>query len=342
MKRANHEGQWKQLPSGKWRLAQMVDGHRVYGPAAKTKPEARALLREKLEAASKPKEAPQPNFAAFYAEQLPRIKAQLAPTTYALYETVYENFVRMHPVGGIKLTDLTADHMQSWSDQFKDRKPRSAARYLQCAKAILERAVQTRRLTHNPASPIRTAKIEEHDKDLLDRSAVDRLLKQDMTPRFRIGLLLCLHGLRRAEACGLKYEDFDGDGITIKRQALEVNGELIIRETTKTGDRRWVPVDAQLKAALREGTGWVLATTAGTPLRPRNLAREWTTLVKGTEFEGMTLHDLRSTFGMLLLEKGVDVRTASEMMGHSPAMLAKIYARSRKDLKQEALQRVFG
>ena len=51
---------------------------------------------------------------------------------------------------------------------------------------------------------------------------------------------------------------------------------------------------------------------------------------------------LSSTFGMLMLEKGVDVRTAAEIMGHSPAMLSRIYARSRKELKQEALARVFG
>lgn len=85
-----------------------------------------------------------------------------------------------------------------------------------------------------------------------------------------------------------------------------------------------------------------MASASGNPYRPKNMVRDWDKLVEGTEFENLTLHDLRSTFGTLLLEKGVDVRTASEMMGHSPAMLSAIYARSRKDLKKEALARVFG
>lgn len=122
----------------------------------------------------------------------------------------------------------------------------------------------------------------------------------------------------------------------------EVNGKQIIREATKTGKTRWVPVNADLRKAMGEGKGYVLASRNGSPMRPRNLARDWEKLTKGTEFEPLTLHDLRSTFGTLLLEHGVDVRTASEMMGHSPAMLAAIYARSRKDLKQNALTRVFG
>lgn len=163
-----------------------------------------------------------------------------------------------------------------------------------------------------------------------------------MTVRMRAAVLLCLHGLRRSEARGLRYEDFDGDGITIRRQALGVNGEQIIRESTKTGGSRWVPVNAALKAILREGKGYVLESSIGKPYRPRNMARDWDKLVEKTEFKDLTLHDLRSTFGTLLLEKGVDVRTASEMMGHSPAMLAAIYARSRKDVKTAALERVFG
>jgi len=295
-----------------------------------------------LEAQAKVDAPKTENFATYWYEQLPRLKTQLSPSTHALYETVYENFIRTDALGSFELARIQPQDVQTWVDQFQGKSARTVARYLQCVKAILEHAVRTRKVDHNPATPIRPPKIEEHAKELLDRSQVDKLLALPMSARMRTGLLLCLHGLRRAEACGLKYEDFDGDGITVRRQALEVNGELIIREATKTGERRWIPVDAELRRLLESGQGWVLGTSTGTPLRPRNLAREWSTLSKGTAYEGMTLHDLRSTFGMLMLEKGVDVRTAAELMGHSPAMLARIYARSRKDLKRDALARVFG
>lgn len=295
-----------------------------------------------LAAKNRPETPPDDRLAPYFYAQLARLKPQLSPSTHALYTTVYENFIRQDPIGGVHLSELTPDHIQAWMGQMDGKAPRSQARYLQCMKAILEHAVRTRKIEHNPAGPIRPPKIEEHPKELLNRESLELLLKRPMSERLRVGILLCAHGLRRAEACGLKHEDYDGEGVTIRRQALEVNGELVLREATKTGGTRWVPVEPRLAAILVKGQGWVLGTMNGTPLRPRNLAREWTTFSKGTQFEGMTLHDLRSTFGMLMLEKGVDVRTAAEIMGHSPAMLSRIYARSRKDLKQEALARVFG
>jgi integrase/recombinase XerC len=319
----------------------MQGGRRAYGPAADTKAEARAKLNAKLEAARNPKPKRIPTFSEFYYAQMPRLKKELSPTTYALYETVYETLVREKPIAVVKLDKLEPADVQYWLSSLQGLKPRSAWRYLQCIKAILEYAHRTRLIPHNPAAPIRPPKVEEHEKRVLDKESLEELLRLAMTARMRTAILLCAHGLRRAEACGLRHEDFDGAGIEVRRQALEVNGEAIIREATKTGGRRWVPVSGELKALLASGEGYVLKTSSGKPLRPRNMAREWTALVKGTAFEGMTLHDLRSSFGMLLLEKGVDVRTASEILGHSPAMLAKIYARSRKDLKAEALAKVF-
>ncbi len=341
-RRANDEGTYKQLPSGKVRLVKRINGDRVYGPAGRTKLEARANFAAMLEERNRPPAPPDLKLATFFNAQVTRLKPQLSPSTYALYETIYENFINNHPIGGVDVPTLSTADVEAWIEQFTGKAPRTIARYLQCLKAILEHAVRLGLVDKNPATPVRPPRIEEHPKDLLNRKQVDALLKLETTTRMRTGILLCLHGLRRAEACGLKYEDFDGEGITVRRQALEVNGELIIKESTKTGDRRWIPVDTELKKILSEGKGWVLATSTGTPLRPRNMAREWSTISKGTQFETLTLHDLRSTFGMLMLEKGVDVRTAAELMGHSPAMLAKIYARSRKELKQAAMGLVYG
>lgn len=53
-------------------------------------------------------------------------------------------------------------------------------------------------------------------------------------------------------------------------------------------------------------------------------------------------HALRRTYGMTLLEAGVDVVTAADLMRHDPAMLLQEYARTRTDLKREAVRRTFG
>jgi integrase len=53
-------------------------------------------------------------------------------------------------------------------------------------------------------------------------------------------------------------------------------------------------------------------------------------------------HAFRRTYGMTLLEAGVDIVTAAELMRHDPMVLAKEYAQTRKDLKTDAVKRAFG
>ena len=53
-------------------------------------------------------------------------------------------------------------------------------------------------------------------------------------------------------------------------------------------------------------------------------------------------HTLRRSYGMALLEAGVDIVTAAELMRHDPATLLAEYARSRRDLKTSAIERTFG
>jgi integrase len=62
--------------------------------------------------------------------------------------------------------------------------------------------------------------------------------------------------------------------------------------------------------------------------------------VKGVPHMGP--HALRRTYGMQLLEAGVDVVTAADLMRHDAKMLLEEYARSRPDLKIAAIARTFG
>lgn len=74
------------------------------------------------------------------------------------------------------------------------------------------------------------------------------------------------------------------------------------------------------------------------PVSPSVIDDRWRRWRKGTKFEKVGLHDLRATFGTMLLEQGIDVRTAAELMRHDPTMLLKTYTRSRRDLKRNAIK----
>jgi integrase len=143
--------------------------------------------------------------------------------------------------------------------------------------------------------------------------------------------------------CGLRYEDFDGEGIWPKRQRQRLRKlKVLERERLKTKQRKgWVAIDEELQALLSERTsGYVLENDRGGAMETGNLRRTFTGMVKGTKFQGMKPYDLRHTFGMRLIEAGVDVRTAAEMMRHTPEVFLRRYVRSDKERKLDAIRKL--
>jgi len=87
---------------------------------------------------------------------------------------------------------------------------------------------------------------------------------------------------------------------------------------------------------------------AGTPIEPRNVNRSFDRLLRQAGLRRVRLHDLRESFGALLLERdeesgepGTHVRVVMELLGHSQlSETLKRYTKVREGLKREALSRL--
>ena len=82
----------------------------------------------------------------------------------------------------------------------------------------------------------------------------------------------------------------------------------------------------QLEARLAAGSRWengdfVLTSSIGTPLEPRNVTRQFKTLLTAAKLPDMRLHDLRHSCATLLLAQGVNPRVVMETLGHSQVSL---------------------
>lgn len=263
------------------------------------------------------------------------IRPKRSPNYFALHSLVWR--VYLAPAFGNRDTQSISEiELRDWRDGLQVSNA-TKNRYCRAAEVLLRLAGNRLHVSTLPETP--------HVPWCLSPGEEDRLFKLPMGPRSRVMLLLALRaGLGRSEMAGLRHEDRDDDGITVKRQTLEVEGRLIEDAPLKTRNRRaWVPLPPELLSIIGPPkAGYVLATDTGAPLRPPNMRQELARITRGTEFACLTLHDLRHTYGMRLLEMGVDLRTAAEMMRHDPAMLARVYARSRRDLKREAVRKAFG
>jgi integrase len=86
---------------------------------------------------------------------------------------------------------------------------------------------------------------------------------------------------------------------------------------------------------------YVFTSPAGSPLEPRNVNRAFDALLSRAGLRRIRLHDLRHSFGSLLLASGASPREVMELLGHSNiAMTMDVYAHVIPALKREAIARL--
>lgn len=332
----------------------MIHGVRVSGTAKATKREAqRELDKEIARHLSKPHGSELP--LADYAYECLNGPYQegpdkLAPSAWILEEMIYRTRIETSNLGTMPLCNIEPEHISAWQASL-NISPSSVNRYVQFLRKLLNRAENEGLILRSPCRGVKNLKVEEPIVIILTEEEEKDLFALSMTERTRLGIRLMLHGLRRSETCGLRHEDFDGEGINIWRQHQDLKGKRMTRALKTKASYNWVPVDNELRAILgAKKEGFVLAQRNGEPMSPNELYRDFRDAIKGTKFMAMRTqdgriaslapHDLRATFAMRLIEKGNDPRTVAEMTRHSVEMLIKVYNRSRRELKLKALQSI--
>lgn len=334
-RRGSGEGTTERLPSGLWRGSISRDGRRIKGPARKTEKEALDALHEKLKSETKI-EAPNQSLSS-WAHAWVSAK-RLSPTTKEVYNWWIDAFDK-DGIGSMPLAKINDQAVKLWRDR-QTHSPSTVKKRLGFLKTVLRAAgIET---------TIRPPKTEKSlRRPLTPQERTELMEKLKAAPELtKLAILLCLQmGLSRSEACGLMWEDYAHGWVWIRRSTVETEGEIRVK-STKTNNRvRRIKVPPMLLPFFEvKRKGFVLGS-GKTPMSPHHLSNKLAYLIEGTSLENvpfMGLHTLRRTFGMMLLEAGVDIVTAAELMGHDPIMLAKVYAGSRDDLKEDAMERAFG
>jgi integrase len=143
-------------------------------------------------------------------------------------------------------------------------------------------------------------------------------------------------GLRRGELVVLRWRDvnFAGRKLTVRRS---LSGELEVR-STKSRRARQVPLPDQGRAALDrlrqrgDFTGpddYVFASRLGRRLDPSALRRRFERARDAAGLEPLRFHDLRHTYGSLLVAGGIDLPSVKAAMGHSHITTTERYLHAR-------------
>jgi integrase len=145
-----------------------------------------------------------------------------------------------------------------------------------------------------------------------------------------LAVMLCLYtGLRIGEVLGLRREDIDFEKktITVRRTIQRIKTdktgqktEIVALSPKSQSSNRVIPLPDFI-AELLKSTPVSGYTISGTdkPIEPRTLQYRFKRLLKLSGIRGVNFHTTRHTFAARALEQGFDVKTLSEIMGHSSA-----------------------
>ena len=184
-------------------------------------------------------------------------------------------------------------------------------------------------------------------------------------------------GLRRAELCGLRWIDIDGDGrgLTVRQSIVELAGKdidadlrrcphcgtehrgLLAKGPKSAAGVRWVPLVAPARAALearrqeyltqREacGAGYVdhglvFCNLDGTPIRPGSVTTAFEHHVTQCGLPRIRLHDLRHGACSMLLAGGVPIELVQMILGHSsPTVTRRVYAHVMREATADQVEK---
>jgi integrase len=233
-------------------------------------------------------------------------------------------------------------------------------------RQIFDAALEADMIEKLPTRRLRAEGKAAAPKKALNEQQVDELLEavRDLTvePCVMLGLYT---GMRRGEACGLRWSDVDlaAGELSVRRSIKRDNAQYYVGDVPKTGASwRTLKMPASLAERVADRRAWAegLAEELGVDdiddwyvlggpdgyLRPDIVSRDWTSLaralrLKGTRGRRPTFHDLRHTFASRLIAAGVDVRTVAALLGHSDASLVlRVYADALPEAKAAAMGRV--
>jgi len=319
----------------------VVEGKQIAGPSIlpsdfpsrrEAQSQAFALLQDRLDQITRKPALPLAAFAKAWLET----KDGISPTTRQTYR-YWVRALDSDPLGALSASAVTTFDIEAWKARF-------------CGKAVTlrKRLVWLHQLLKeagNPAQAAMPRKERSRRRPLSDgeRARLAELFRS-ADPELQLMILLTRDAmLRRSDAAGLRHEDREGDGIWINRVVVKVAGKLVVKDRAKS-DRgnAWVPLSPALMERIGEGREGYVLGNGKRPIDPQRISRRIAHLCRELGVPSMGPHALRRTGGMELLESGVDVVTAAEIMRHDPQMLLAEYARSRRDLKIAAIQKVHG
>ena len=326
-----------------------------------TKAEAAAELRKALNALDEDGIPPDMTVSEYLDEWIKRgVEGKREERTVGNYRNGCVHIKRA--LGETKLDKLKPLQIERLYDDLANHlSPSSVHTVHRILRVALNRAVKWGYLKESPLKRIDPPSLRKKERQVLTVEQAVAILDwmQEHKQTSHVGASLAIFaGLRRAEACGLRWRDVDLANAILRISTTRQVRKGAIIKGTKSGKSRIIPIGEDLTQTLKSWRGeqvkhtvrrggtwseddWVIRQPDGFPVNPDTLLHDLRDAETAIEMPCVSFHDLRHTHATLLLEAGTDLKTVQDRLGHeSIVTTGNIYAHVTGNMKRDAADKL--
>lgn len=323
------DGRWE----GRYKSGVKADGTAKYSSLyGRTYTEVKTKLSEKRvksDVSTVPKNLTLNHLFSMWFEE---IQLKVKESTYMNYRMKFEKHIGSE-VGKMLYNKLTVENLNAFV-QYKLSGGLSA-KYTADIAAVIKSVCRFAKKRFGYADKsefISMPKGKTKEKKLLDKSEQARLNNYliDNPTLSNIGILLsAATGIRIGELCALQWEDINLKEkiLTVRNTALRIKNidgatatKLIVTTPKSSSSVREIPLPefiVPMLSAIKANAKCFLLSGTRTIVEPRVMQYRFKRILSDLDLPDVSFHSLRHGFATTCIALGFDVKTLSEILGHS-------------------------
>lgn len=284
---------------------------------------------------------------------------------------LYKHFCVLYKIRLKKLEGRILQEFYNYKYREEGLSAKTLRNYHMALHKCLQQAVKERLIVTNPCDAVTLPSGEKPEIAALTNEQQRALVQISYRHRYGVFVRLDLStGLRMGELLALRWEDIDlvGAQLTVKRTINRLaryeqdegkHSTEIVFDTPKTQNaRRTIPLtrsviedlkrwrsiqlaDQNAAGAAYQDTGFVVTNELGMYFEQRTFKDYYNRMLQDAGIGHFTFHALRHTFATRALERGMDYKTLSAILGHySVSFTMDTYVHSMDEHKRNEMDKM--